>query len=219
MTDQTTRDDDDEALAAEYVVGLLPGPERSAVENRLRRDRGFAARVAAWEEYFAGLNADYGTLQPSRQVKAAIDGRLFPRARRNGAWWRAAGLVSAVLAVAVMIGSFTLFDSGKRLIAQLESSESNYRFAVEVEAGGGSVDIALASGAVVEDRTFELWLIPPDGVPRSLGTFTQAGRLQASGALQMQDGSVLAVSLEPVGGSPTGAPTGPVLALGTLSDV
>jgi anti-sigma-K factor RskA len=62
----------------------------------------------------------------------------------------------------------------------------------------------------------ELWVIAPDGVPRSIGVGSDApmqamtvpdamreGLLRAG--LQ-QTGAILAVSMEPPGGSPTGRP-------------
>ena len=109
-------------------------------------------------------------------------------------------------------------DNGLRMIAELDSSESVYRFSVEIDDAGTDLDIALLAGAPVTDRTFELWLLPEDGAPESLGTFAQTGRLPSTAVAQMQAGTGLAVSLEPIGGSPTGAPTGPVLAVGMLSD-
>ena len=206
-------------LAAEYVVGLLDADERQAVEARMRQDPAFSAQVDAWENYFAGLNDGYGTTQPSAKVKTVIDQRLFPTTRSRPRWWGWAGLAAAVLAVAVILGTLSINDGdGLRMVAQLESSESVYRFAVEIDDRGNDLDIALTAGPAITDRTFELWLIPEDGAPQSLGTFAQAGRLQATAIAQMQTGAVLAVSLEPPGGSPTGAPTGPVLAVGTLSD-
>jgi anti-sigma-K factor RskA len=36
---------------------------------------------------------------------------------------------------------------------------------------------------------------------------------------RLEKGAVLAVSLEPSGGSPTGQPTGPVVAAGDLKDI
>ena len=66
----------------------------------------------------------------------------------------------------------------------------------------------------------ELWVIPADGKPRSLGTMP-AGRemhmrLAETLADLLQHGATIAISIEPPGGSPTGAPTGPVIASGPL---
>lgn len=216
-----TRDsrDEDGALAAEYVVGLLSRQQKRAVEQRLLTDRTFAAQVTAWEDYFAGLNEEYGSMRPSDQVKASIDKRLFAEAQPRRAWWIPASLVTALLALAVVVGTLALdFGAQARLTAQLESDESGYSFAVSLEDAGTTLDIALNDGAHVVDRTFELWLIPPEGAPQSLGIFAQTARLDALDEFQIQEGAVLAVSLEPLGGSPTGAPTGPVLAVGVLSD-
>ena len=75
--------------------------------------------------------------------------------------------------------------------------------------------------SVEANRVLELWSVPPDGAPRSLGPISSSGatviareRLPAS--LLKGGTAALAVSLEPPGGSPTGAPTGPVLYAGKL---
>jgi anti-sigma-K factor RskA len=64
-------------------------------------------------------------------------------------------------------------------------------------------------------KDLELWLVEPGARPRSLGVLPSSGKrfdLPASPPAQSQ----LLVSLEPAGGSPTGAPTGQVLYGGTL---
>ena len=68
----------------------------------------------------------------------------------------------------------------------------------------------------------ELWLIVPGKDPRALGVFEadEAGGACHPGAAhgrRHHAGSALAVSLEPPGGSPTGQPTGPVIAVGKLT--
>jgi anti-sigma-K factor RskA len=66
----------------------------------------------------------------------------------------------------------------------------------------------------------ELWLIPADGKPRSLGVIgLEASQLVEVPPMVLKlvaEGAVLAVSIEPTGGSPTGQPTGPVVATGKL---
>lgn len=64
----------------------------------------------------------------------------------------------------------------------------------------------------------ELWIIGPDNVPKSLGLIAQDG-LSIDPAVETEPGRTLAVSREPKGGSPTGLPTGPVFATGTLVKV
>ena len=219
MTDHLKEQDDDGALAAEYVMGLISAQERKAVEARMGQDRAFAVQVAAWEAYFAGLNEDYGTVHPSRRVKTQIDKRLFAT---QGAWfgtWIKAGLATAMTLAVVVIAVLTFNPAGDaRFVAQLDSDESAFGFAVSVGDRSGGVDIALTSGELRPDRVFELWVISDDGLPRSLGTFNQSGQLPTIQGIEMQGGTILAVSLEPLGGSPTGSPTGPVVAAGALED-
>jgi anti-sigma-K factor RskA len=65
----------------------------------------------------------------------------------------------------------------------------------------------------------ELWLIPADGKPRSMGVMpkgTMRATVPMPMAAQFAEGATLAISVEPMDGSPTGLPTGPVVASGTL---
>jgi anti-sigma-K factor RskA len=75
------------------------------------------------------------------------------------------------------------------------------------------------------DKTLEVWLVPPDGTPRSLGLLPSAEG-GTTVALNLPHDlaealatSELAVSLEPSGGSTTGVPTGPVLFSGAVLPV
>jgi anti-sigma-K factor RskA len=75
------------------------------------------------------------------------------------------------------------------------------------------------------DKTLEVWLLPPDGAPRSLGLLPSAegGTTVALNlphdTAEALTTSELAVSLEPSGGSTTGLPTGPVLFSGAVLPV
>lgn len=73
-------------------------------------------------------------------------------------------------------------------------------------------------------RTAQLWVIAGTAAPRSLGLLHAGadGQLRSDGALTatatpaLAPGAVLAISIEPLGGSPTGLPTGPVVASGAI---
>lgn len=76
---------------------------------------------------------------------------------------------------------------------------------------------------VADDRSTELWLIPPGHKPISLGLIATdqptSVRLSAAQAAQLGPKALLAVSVEPRGGSPTGQPTGPVVAKGKIGAI
>ena len=70
-------------------------------------------------------------------------------------------------------------------------------------------------------RAPELWLIPAGQKPISVGMIMpdKPTTLVLDAALLSQLGptAALAVSVKPIGGSPTGQPTGPVIAKGAIS--
>ncbi len=71
-----------------------------------------------------------------------------------------------------------------------------------------------------DGRVPELWLIPEGESPRSLGLIATDRSHTVSVPARLQDeltrGSLLAVTLEPSGGAPAGAPTGPIIAKGEV---
>ncbi len=72
----------------------------------------------------------------------------------------------------------------------------------------------VAMPAVPDDRALELWAIDTTGTPRSLGLLGRdPDQVPIQGAVldSLERAQVLAISLEPKGGSPGPAPTGPVL--------
>ena len=90
------------------------------------------------------------------------------------------------------------------------------------DASAGLVRMAGAI-PVPEGRAAQLWAIEGDKPPIPLGTFRAAGPgtyiAEAKASAVIKPGTILAISIEPPGGSPTGAPTGPVIATGTLNKV
>lgn len=77
----------------------------------------------------------------------------------------------------------------------------------------------LNAASVPTDRDLELWSIAGGNAPRSLGVIhLKDGQAQLPNAVAelLAKDSILAISLEPTGGSPTGAPTGAVLYTGAV---
>lgn len=209
--------DEDDALAGEYVLGVLSLADRMAAEARMKNDTAFAARVATWEDRLADLNDGYGEI-PAPDLMPRIEARLFPapsRPARRPFWGWLAG---AATAAAVAIGAVVLLtpQPPAPVVATLGEADAPLRF--EARHDGQSLTVIRVSGtAAAAGQVQELWIIAPDAAPVSLGLLE--GDSLSVPYPEAPAGWTLAVSLEPAGGSPTGAPTGPVLAAGTITDL
>jgi anti-sigma-K factor RskA len=107
------------------------------------------------------------------------------------------------------------------MIAAMSGKDSPARLVATWEPNARSLTVAAAGDLPTDGRhSHELWFIVGGGKPKSLGTMPLNGRMHAQLAAQvaaaLQQGTVLAISVEPTGGSPTGQPTGPVIASGPL---
>ncbi len=231
MSDATDHNlPEDELLAAEYALGVLAGPDRAAAQRLLERDAKFAAMVAAWEERLAPWAGEIAEVAPPPQVWERIAAALpAPAAARTSLWhslafWRGLTLATGALAAACMAALIYLgtLTPQAPLLATIEGGGHRH-FVATVDAKRGSIAVVPAAFSADATREPELWLIPADGKPRPLGML-RADRavtitIPAELAAQTVSNAVLAVSLEPPGGSPTGLPTGPVIATGKLTNL
>lgn len=220
---------DDELLAAEYALGVLADTERAAAQRLLERDLNFARMVAEWEQRLAPWAGEIAEVSPAPQVWEAIAAALpattppSPGLWQSIAFWRGCALASAL--AAACLGAFIYLGAINReqpLIATIEGG-GNRSFVATVDTRRGTIAVVPAAFAADATRVPELWLIPADGKPRPLGLLqpdkpvTIAIPPQFAG--QTVSNAVLAVSLEPPGGSPTGLPTGPVIGTGKLTSL
>ncbi|MCV0394780.1 MAG: anti-sigma factor [Rhizobiaceae bacterium] len=226
----------DEALAAEYVLGVLSADERKEVARRVGAEPAFARLVDEWEVRLADLGAAYQPVEPPAGVTTAIDRALFASAvspvnERSGIWtslafWRAAAFAAIVgLAIAIAIPLLSPAPAPvaapERLLASLSADGSDIRYVALYDAGRGAVSLSHESGQKAAGYDFELWVIEDgDAAPVSLGVIPDGATAELSLTEEhrrhVADGGLFAISLEPAGGSPTGAPTGPVVAAGEL---
>lgn len=114
MAERQTKDREDlEALAAEYVVGVLDAEERRRFEALVRTSPEAAEALVRWENRLHGLNEGYGAETPPSSIKQGLDKRLFADAasqieKSGGLWqslafWRGFGLVGTAAAVALAL--------------------------------------------------------------------------------------------------------------------
>ena len=112
---------------------------------------------------------------------------------------------------------------GNLLAATLAAESGRPLVTASLDTGRSSVVVSPVATEDLDGRVPQLWLIPADGTPRSLGLIDLGGvqKVDVSPTLLklVAEGAVLAVSLEPAGGSPTGLPTGPVVATGKLTNL
>lgn len=223
----------DDQRAAEYVLGVLPVEERRALAQRIETDAGFARLVEAWEERLSSLNAGYDEVAPPASVKQALDARLFgreaPATRRLGllqslAFWRGLAVASFAaffLAIAIPL----LFPSAvttpdTRLMASLSGDKTDVRYLAAYDARTNEIGLSHLAGDRTAGHDFELWIIKGNNPPVSLGVIPVGASVHLAVAPAHRDlfgsGALFAISLEPRGGSPTGRPTGPVVASGDL---
>jgi anti-sigma-K factor RskA len=111
-------------------------------------------------------------------------------------------------------------DADPDFVAVLTASDAVPRMVVSMHGSQELRVRVVKSWSGTEGKSLELWALPKNGAPRSLGLVQNERdtriRLASSDA-RLLNASAFAVSLEPRGGSTTGAPTGPVLCSGAIA--
>ncbi|WP_174299545.1 anti-sigma factor domain-containing protein [Caulobacter sp. S45] len=221
--------EDDALVAAEYALGVLDGQERVAAERRISTDPGFAREVEAWQDRFDPLTAEIAPEQPGPHVWADLARRLETSSnvvelqlKRSLALWRsataAAGALAAALAL-VVAWPKPAAPAPPVLTARLAATAGGPTvFVAFYDPGRKAIVLTPAAVSAAQDRSPELWLIPTGGKPIPLGMAAFESSVQMIPAASV-GGGTLAVSVEPRGGSPTGQPTGPVIATGQLTNL
>jgi anti-sigma-K factor RskA len=227
----------DDLFAAEYVLGVLPAEERQIASRRIDAETDFARLVDGWEAHLSPLAAAYPEIEPPASVKVAVDRRLFasstaaPAEPRAGLWsslafWRglaAAAVAALAIYIAVPYLNPPAVQPQTRLVASLAADGSDVKYLAVYDAAHHEVGLSHVSGERAAGKDFELWMIEGKNAPVSMGVIPAGAtaHIVVSPAAQQKlaQGAVLAVSLEPAGGSPTGQPTGPVVAAGDLKSI
>lgn len=240
MTD-TGRD----TLAAEYVIGLLEGTGLARARALAVEDKGFRREIGTWTAWLAPLLDEVEAVEPPASVWRRIESQISPAAeepsnvvplRRRVRVWQ--GMTAAATAVAASL-ALVLVASPQRtpapppqvppqaapaqppMVAMLESDDGEAQMFATWDPAGQRLVIAAAEPAPSPPgRSHELWMIGADGQPVSMGVMPERDMISLAvddqAANKLAEGVTLAVSDEPAGGSPTGSPTGPVIASGKL---
>ena len=242
----TTGPEEVDLTAAEYALGVLDGPARARAAERVRTDPLFRAEVEAWEKRLAPLSDDVDPMAPAAAVWDRVAQAVAPRSTvvqfpsRTGlpdraGLWRSIAVVSLAAAAACIAlvlvrvpqpaapAPNSIAQAPGVMVASLAGADGKALFVATLDPARGGVTVIPVGKADAGDRSPELWIIPDGGKPQPVGMIQpqRALTLPASAGVlsSAANKAVLAVSLEPAGGSPTGAPTGPVIATGALTGV
>lgn len=225
-------------LAAEYALGLLEGEELLRARGLEAGDPAFAAAVGKWQAQLAPLLDEVPAAMPRSELWPLIEAQLAPRAANDNAaalanrlrrWQWATGIMSA--AAAALLVAFVSLPlqttpppqpaPAAPLAASIPVGESGLR--LEVTYLSQSRELLVSAAGLTADgvHDHELWLIPGEGEPLSLGVVEpgaiRKALLDDALAAQIRDGAALALTREPLGGAPVGAAPGPVVAQGSLT--
>lgn len=235
MSDESTFSgrDEDSLLAAEYALGVLPEAERETVRARIKSDPALRADYQFWQGRLSSLDAEFAETPAPGSVWPRLESRLFPSAAKAGFWdslalWRgvAAGAL-AVAAIAVTLNMTAPRPDPKafaaQLVAALAAEGSDVTFVALYNESTSQLRLTAVSGTSYTDKDYELWAIKGEAKPESMGIVSVSAKNEMVLPPEMQvdfgEGTVLAVTLEQKGGSPTGQAQGPIVALGRATQI
>ena len=222
-----------ERLAAEYAVGTAPPRVRRRLAAIAKRDAVVAAALDDWSQRLAALGTELPPVAPPARTWGRIATRLGwtattdvrPRWWNRLAVWR--GAAAVFLAAAIALGVMQAVERrapAPGVVVILAGSDT--RPAMIATAAPGETVLHLkpiGATSPPAGRVYELWGLPRGAPPRALGVIP-AGAVaklptRSAAVPLLTSFLALAVSVEPPGGSPTGAPTGPVVFTGRVEQM
>lgn len=240
--DRNETPQDRDALAGEYVLGLVEGADRTALEQRIEREPSLSAAVESWRGHLAAIDATARPIPPSPGLWARIEAEIatiLPAAERGRGkaikagntlanWWnslfvwRGAAFAGALAALLLAIGLNGALDRAKRqpVMVAVLLTDTNVAAAVVNTFADGRVEmVPLQDIAVPEGRALEIWTLWDRAVgPRSVGLIDRARTTPLRlDQLPLGRDQLFEITIEPATGSPTGRPTGPIVAKGTTA--
>lgn len=219
------------AAVAEYVLGTLDSHAREACETLFNTDNQWADELAAWEDTLGDLGATVPPKAPPANAFVAIQRRLGwleetqSRHWFSNFWPAVGGFVTALVLSVVLLPQF--IDGGAETVVQTDTAAPGYvAVLVDAESGANWIVRYSESGqslaingsdkfALRPDRDLQLWAIY-DGAPHPISLVPRGEGSALSVSSDVPADAKIAISLEPRGGSETGLPTGPVLAVSGL---
>ena len=226
-------------LAGEFALGLLEGDDLADAQRRSLRDPNFAALVDRWNARLEPMLAQVPQADPDPSLWQRVATSLeepeqrpaeLDQVRRRLTLWRGYSVAATALAASLLlvIGLRPAAEapapvpapaaSQPVMVASLSPESGPVTLTASYDPTTNSLVVAPAAMNPVPGHDHELWIVPEDGTPHSLGLVASAEQrrmaLPATLAPRLIETATIALSAEPAGGSPTGQPTGPIVASG-----
>lgn len=226
--------DELQAIAAEYVLGLLSNEEAGEVELLMRENSALNSAVHLWQDRLLPMASVPRPITPSPELwrriardlarSAAPEKTRAPK-QRAGIWdslnfWRFAA--AAGFAAALLLAFTAVLRPAPELIpaytAVLQSPEDKTAgWLVEGTRKGSVILTPLVQTSVAADKSLQFWTKPEGAAgPTSLGLVKPNERVEIpAGKLPgLAPQQLFEITLEPEQGSPYDKPSGPILYLG-----
>lgn len=229
--------------AAEYALGLLEGEALLEARGLVASDAEFARSVEHWHARLAPLLDEAAEQQPRAElwekVRAAVAaengaGSNIVDLNRRLTRWK--GFTAAASAIAASLALVVAYDATSPpppvavepqgapvMVASLMSPSNEIMLSAACQPDGRTLMLMPGKMQPPTGMSYQLWLIPADGQPHSLGMIDKGRPMRMPVDPEMapmfDESATLALSMEPMSGAPEGRPSGPMVASGPLRKV
>lgn len=225
-----------------YVLGLMDETDRAAFETAMEADAALQRAVGLARDRFVELDLAGETTRVSADLWTRIESRLAepdaaqasapaersaapvaPPANDNATGalgrWKRMALSATAASVLLLAGlAYTLSNRPDPQVIAILMNDTGQPVVMIEDFGNDTAKVTpLVDVEVPADRSLQVWTLPSKDLgPVSLGVLDGWRKVTVEGSRLPvpQEEQLYEITVEPLGGSPTGRPTGPILGKG-----
>lgn len=220
-----------------YVLGLMDDTDRDAFEQELQADEALLRAVGESRDRFLELdlagNASIVSADLWTRIERRLEGQTVEPdiaapspsshatpANDNGlVRWKRAALSATAASLMLVAGlTYTLTNRPEPQVIAILMDDAGEAIVMIEDFGNDAARVTpLVDVTVPADRSLQVWTLPSKEMgPVSLGVLGDWRTVTVSGPdlPAPHEAQLYEITVEPMGGSPTGRPTGPILGKG-----